>query len=361
MKLWRSVWRGWRNRLIADPAFQRRSAANIFLRPIARRHASDLFDLGAGFIYAQIALALVESGLLAALLEQELDSAEAAALAHLSPDRARTLLRAAAALQLVEPAGGDSWALAVRGAALAGNSGALAMFAHHKLLYADLADPLAMLRGQSGQLSRMWRYDADADPADVAAYSALMRESQAMVAEQALAAYDFSAHSRMLDVGGGEGAFAARIATAAPTLDVAIFDLPAVAELARSHGPAAGQVTVHGGDFREDLLPSGYDLITLVRVLHDHDDAIAAELLAKIRRSLPARGSLLIVEPMSETPGAKRAGDAYFGMYLAAMGSGRPRSPAEIQGMLREAGFSRSKLLSTPIPLVARAILAKRD
>ena len=182
-----------------------------------------------------------------------------------------------------------------------------------------------------------------------------------MVAEQALASYDFSRHRRMLDIGGGEGAFAARIAAAEPALDVALFDLPAVAELARSRGLAAERVTIHAGNFREDPLPPGYDLITLVRVLHDHDDAIAAALLAATRDCLPPRGRLLIVEPMSGTPGAERAGDAYFGMYLAAMGSGRPRSPAEIQAILRKAGFARSRLLSTPIPLVARALIATRD
>jgi demethylspheroidene O-methyltransferase len=32
---------------------------------------------------------------------------------------------------------------------------------------------------------------------------------------------------------------------------------------------------------------------------------------------------------MSETPGAEPVGDAYFGLYLLAMGSGRTRPPRE--------------------------------
>ncbi len=361
MEDWRAAWRHWRNRLVRSAAFQRHAAANPLLRRTARKHAGELFDLGAGFIYAQTASALVESGLLAVLAGREMDTAAAAAVADLSPTSARTLLLAGAALDLVEPAGEDRWALAVRGAALAGNPGALAMFAHHRLLYADLADPLAMLRRGGGRLAQLWSYGAQADPEAVAAYSRLMRESQPMVADQALAAYPFRRHRRMLDIGGGEGAFAARVARAAPRLDIAVFDLPIVAGLARGQAEADGRITIHPGDFRHDPIPRGHDLITLVRVLHDHDDPVAETLLSAIREALPSHGRLLIVEPMAGTPGAERAGDAYFGMYLAAMGSGRPRRPAQIAAMLRDAGFARSKLLRTPVPLIARALVAHRN
>jgi demethylspheroidene O-methyltransferase len=63
---------------------------------------------------------------------------------------------------------------------------------------------------------------------------------------------------------------------------------------------------------------------------------------------------------MAQTPGAEQSGDAYFGFYLLAMGSGRPRSIAAIAGMLRAAGFSRTKVVPTAMPLTARAIVAIR-
>ena len=53
-------------------------------------------------------------------------------------------------------------------------------------------------------------------------------------------------------------------------------------------------------------------------------------------------------------------GDAYFGAYLWAMGSGRPRSLAAIATMLETAGFSRSQPVSTPLPLTVSAIIAFR-
>ena len=95
-----------------------------------------------------------------------------------------------------------------------------------------------------------------------------------------------------------------------------------------------------GGDFSRDALPPGHDLITLVRVLHDHDDAAAQARSRNIRAVVPPGGRLLITEPMAGTRGAEPAGDAYFGFYLLAMGSGRPRRTGEIRAMLAAAGFA---------------------
>jgi demethylspheroidene O-methyltransferase len=141
-----------------------------------------------------------------------------------------------------------------------------------------------------------------------------------------------------------------------------LFDLPAVAEEARARFAAAGllaRAEVFGGDFTQDALPRGADLVTLVRVLHDHDDAVALGLLRRIRAALPPGGRLLLAEPMAGTSGAEPMGEAYFGFYLLAMGRGRPRTPAEIQGMIAAAGFSASRLLRTPTPLLTRAVLAE--
>ena len=53
------------------------------------------------------------------------------------------------------------------------------------------------------------------------------------------------------------------------------------------------------------------------------------------------------------------AGDAYFGLYLYAMGSGRPRTARDICAMLRAAGFTASRIVPTAMPLTCRIILAR--
>jgi demethylspheroidene O-methyltransferase len=67
-----------------------------------------------------------------------------------------------------------------------------------------------------------------------------------------------------------------------------------------------------------------------VRVVHDHDDERVLALLRAVRAALPPGGTLLLAEPMAGTPGAQAMGDAYFGFYLLAMGSGRPRTPQRL-------------------------------
>ncbi len=51
---WRDRLLAWRHRLIASPRFQRFAAAFPLTRPTAHRNARALFDLCAGFVYAQV-------------------------------------------------------------------------------------------------------------------------------------------------------------------------------------------------------------------------------------------------------------------------------------------------------------------
>ena len=114
------------------------------------------------------------------------------------------------------------------------------------------------------------------------------------------------------------------------------------------------------GDFHRDALPSGADVVSLVRVLHDHNDAAALALLRSVRRALPDDGALLLAEPMAETPGAEPAGAAYFGFYLLAMGSGRPRRQAELTQLLQDSGFTDISPLRSARPMFASLLTGRR-
>jgi demethylspheroidene O-methyltransferase len=82
--------------------------------------------------------------------------------------------------------------------------------------------------------------------------------------------------------------------------------------------------------------------------------------LSKIYRALPDGGQLLIAEPMADSASAKRMGDAYFGLYLWAMGSGRARSAADLRRMLATAGFGTIKTVKTALPIITSALVAKK-
>ena len=365
---WRDRFRAWREGLTASPGFRRWAAAFPLTRPLARRRARALFDLCAGFIYSQILLACVRLRLFDLLREGPQPESALAARMDLPAEGASRLLRGAAALELVALRDDGRWALGPLGAAMIDNPGIAAMVEHHALLYADLADPVALLRRPRGgnALSGYWAYAGADAPGELqrdrtADYTALMAASQPMVAEEVIAAYDFRRHRCLLDVGGGSGAFLAAVAAATPDLRLMLFDLPAVAQQGRERFARLrleARATAFGGDFAQDPLPSGADLVSLVRVLHDHDDEVVMGLLRSVRAALPAGGRLLVAEPMAGTPGAEPAGDAYFGIYLLAMGRGRPRRAEELQGMLRAAGFAQSRLLPTRTPLLTRVLVA---
>ena len=365
---WRDRFRAWREGLTASPGFRRWAAAFPLTRPLARRRARALFDLCAGFIYSQILLACVRLRLFDLLRDGPQTESALAARMDLPAEGTSRLLRAAAALELVALRDDGRWALGPLGAAMIDNPGIAAMVEHHALLYADLADPVALLRRPRGgnALSGYWAYAGADTPGELQRdrttdYTALMAASQPMVAEEVIAAYDFSRHRCLLDVGGGSGAFLAAVAAAAPALRLMLFDLPAVAQQGRERFARLrldARATAFGGDFAQDTLPQGADLVSLVRVLHDHDDEVVMGLLRSVRAALPAGGRLLVAEPMAGTPGAEPAGDAYFGIYLLAMGRGRPRRAEELQGMLRAAGFAQSRLLATRTPLLTRVLVA---
>ena len=99
-----------------------------------------------------------------------------------------------------------------RGAALLGVPGLEQMILHHDVLYRDLADPVAFLRGGADtELARFWPYVFGAvpptDPQTAATYSDLMAESQALVAEETLRQVALRGVTHLMDVGGGSGAF----------------------------------------------------------------------------------------------------------------------------------------------------------
>jgi len=372
---WRDRWHGLVERWVVRPGFRRWAAGFWLTRPLVRRRAGALFDLVAGFVYTQVLLACVRLDLFNELASGP-DTAARLALRHGLPQRAmQRLLDAAVALQLLRRRHGGRYGLGPLGAPLVGNDALAAMVEHHATLYADLRDPLALLRdeGAGSAMAAYWPYasypqqqghDPHALPAQrVAEYSALMTASQPMVIDELLDAYALGRHRVLLDVGGGEGRFVSAALRRWPQLKAHLFDLPPVAELARSRlaglSGVAERVQVHGGSFFDGALPGGADVATLVRVLFDHDDAHALAILRAVRRALPAGATLLVAEPMADAPGAHAMGDAYFGFYLLAMGRGQPRSAKALAALMAQAGFVAVRPLRTRLPLQAGVLVAR--
>ena len=368
---------GWRSQLdkvidgwMTSPGFYRWAIGNPITRWVTRRRAAQLFQLMAGFVHSQVLLSCVRLRLLESLQQgpKTLD-----ALAHecqIGAAALQRLLHSAVSLRLLELRGPQLYGLGALGAPVAADVGLRLMIEHNAVLYEDMRDTVALLRDEiQPHMQAYWPYmNGDKPPAweaeKVARYSELMASSQRFVIEELLASYDFSQHRCVMDVGGGKGGWITALGQHHTQLELKLFDLPPVAALAQARFEANGlgaRATAHGGSFISDPLPKGADLITLVRVAHDHPDATVKALLKAIYQALPAGGMLLLAEPMAEATGSHSVGDAYFHFYLLAMGSGRLRTPDELKTLLNEAGFGVVIGLSNPMPLHTRLLLAQKN
>ncbi|MGJ8622965.1 MAG: methyltransferase [Yoonia sp.] len=351
-------------RLIASRGFQRWAARFPLTRKIVRTEGEAMFDLVAGFCHSQLLQAFVRLDMPQLLLEREATAAALADRVSVPPDRMQVLLAGCEAIGLIKRRRGGRYALTRRGAALAGVPGLAGMIDHHDILYLDLADPVAFFRGETEtELAEFWPYVFGAsgaqDPDTIAKYSQLMADSQVLVAEDTLAMVDFKNAQEMLDVGGGTGAFLTAVGQAHPHLALRLFDLPAVVPAAHSRLSVAGlldRAEVVAGSFRDDPLPAGADLISLVRVLYDHSDDTVAQLLASVFRALPDGGRIVVSEPMTGGDRPERAGDAYFALYCMAMRTGRARSAAQIAALLRDAGFTDITTPRAPRPFITSVV-----
>lgn len=97
------------------------------------------------------------------------------------------------------------------------------------------------------------------------------------IARQIAALPEFSACRTMLDLGGGPAINAMAVAQENPQIRVKVFDRPGIANMARNYIRAYGfqdRVTALGGDYLNDPLGEGYDLIMITDTLYYADQEI---------------------------------------------------------------------------------------
>ncbi|MEY2621010.1 MAG: hypothetical protein RIT26_830 [Pseudomonadota bacterium] len=357
---------------MAEPQSYQWAKAHPLTRWLVRRRTAQLFGWMSGFVQSQVLLACVRLRLFDLLAEEALTLSALSQRLQVPEHPLSCLLMSAQAMGLLRQNGSGAYSLGPAGHVLQTQPGITAMVEHNHLLYADMSEPEAFLRrSDPGQMGRYWTYAHDtraaraAEPGrdDMVRYSGLMDASQGFVVTEILDSFPFHDHQCVLDIGCGKGRFMTALANRHPHLRLQLFDLPAVVDLARQRIDQAGlmgRAQCVPGSFIDDPLPGGADLVTLVRVLHDHDDPTVLNLLSKVWQALPAGGRLMIAEPMRLPPGQGEVVDPYFHFYLLAMGAGRLRSPAEIARLLTASGFAGIETVPTAMPIHAQIVTAQK-
>mgnify|MGYP006272094623 CR=1 FL=1 len=363
---------------LSDPALYPKLRSNWLTRWVTRRRTARLYDLMGGFANTQVLVACVRLGLLDALAKSGLTASELANQLRVPGPRLMPLLQACESMGLIKTTPDGRFALSSLAWPIVSHPGIKVMLEHNQLLYEDLLAPEQFLRHRGGRMHDFWPYvegqgegqgetkrkvGGEATQASER-YSEVMDASQVFVIEEVLASHDFSRHQCVMDVGCGMGRLISRIGLAHPHLKLKLFDLPSVVSLAAhrlDQAGLSGRYACHAGSFKTDDLPRGADLITLVRIGHDHSDAVCRDLIRKAWEALPEGGQLLIAEPMAATELNRNLASAYFHMYLLAMGDGRLRTPNDYIEMLKEAGFASVRTVKTGLPIHAQVILATKQ
>jgi 2-hydroxy-4-(methylsulfanyl)butanoate S-methyltransferase len=168
---------------------------------------------------------------------------------------------------------------------------------------------------------------------------------------------------RLLDVGGGSGAFSIALCTSNAGLTATVLDFPAVVDLARAYRDEAGlgaRIELLPGDAVHTAWPDGQDVVLMSFLLSALGEAEIDVVLSKARACLAADGLLVVHDFMlhDDAPGPEFAA-LWFLQYLAGMGDGISFSTEALAQRLRAHGFT-STASEVLIPETTKTILARK-
>ncbi len=154
---------------------------------------------------------------------------------------------------------------------------------------------------------------------------------------------DLSGRSRLLDIGGGSGAYSINAVQAFDGLRATVFDLPPVTVVTQEYlelNGVADRVDTVGGDFVNDPLPTGCDVAVMASNLPIYDAKNIAKVVAKTFDALEPGGEMHLVGETLDASGVGPLDAALWGLAELNYGSGgRAHSDAECIGYLEAAGF----------------------
>lgn len=175
--------------------------------------------------------------------------------------------------------------------------------------------------------------------------------------------YPFEKFASIVDVGGGNGALLLPVLERHPAMRLTIFDLPHVADAARSRIAAAGlsdRCEAVGGD-AFIAVPAGADAYVLKGVIHDWEDKESVAILRTCRAAMRNDSKLLLIErilpeqidPNDASTRAKFIAD--INMFVNP--GGRERTEAEFRDLLAQAGLRLTSIIPMPSPQAVMEVM----
>ncbi|WP_118135387.1 methyltransferase [Oceanicella sp. SM1341] len=321
--------------------------------------AEEISDVAFGFMGSKALFAALHHGVFTVLSGGSLTAEETGAATGLHPERARTLLTALAALGLVS----------VEGARFANSPAAEAFlvkgakydFGDYLRLQVDrqmypLLDQIEQALDNSLPEEATASYaDWFSDPEEARLYSASQHSGSLGPARSLARNVDLSEARRLLDVGGGTGAFAITLCQAWPELEVTIVDFPNVAALGTAYVKQAGlgdRIHYAPGDALQADWPEEQDAIlmsylfsgvpgeahdALLSRAYDHlapgGRVMIHDFVVNADRTGPKLAALWQLQHTAFTPEARSLDDAWLDAALGNAGFAEASVAPMIPGM----------------------------
>jgi hypothetical protein len=282
-------------------------------------------------------------------------SDELARAVKAEPDALYRLLRAAAAVGLLEESASKRFSLTPLGDCLRSDSPA----GLRDFIVAELAPGHWLPWGRLNEAVRggkpqaeaalgmdLWTYYAK-HATESAWFARGMGNLSSMAAVEITAAYNFAACATLCDVGGSQGALIAAILKASPNSRGILFDRPDVIAAGKETVAGYGlgdRLTTQAGDFLESV-PSA-DGYLIKSILHDWDDARSVTLLKSVGRAAKPGSKLFVVEMLLEDS-PMSAPVKLMDLNMMVMLGGRERTAEQYGALFAVAGWKLDKVTPT--------------
>jgi SAM-dependent methyltransferase len=201
------------------------------------------------------------------------------------------------------------------------------------------------------------------DPAVLETFWEAMHSASSFTARMLGETIDLHSAQRLLDVGGGSGAFAIELCRSYPSLRATVFDLPHVVDIAAEKIADADhrdRIATHSGDFFTDPLPPGHDVHLYSMIMHDWNEQNDRLLLRKSFDALPSGGTILISELLVDDDKTGPPAAALMSLNMLIETEGRNYTEREYSAWLTDAGFVEPRAVRFDAPGANGVVIARK-
>lgn len=309
-----------------------------------------IWEIARSFQASRVVLSAVELGIFSALGDDSLTAAEVASKIGADPRATDRLMDALVVLGL----------LTKEGERFANSPDAAEILVEGKPNYAggaighiiNLWDSWSTLTHAVRAGTAVYERRAEDRPEQARSFMAAMHLFASENAPKVLDEIDLTGVRRVLDVGGGSGAYSIAFCRAKPDLTSTVFDLPDIAPITREYASGTGfgdNISTVTGDFNVDDLPTGFDLVYMSQILHSNSREENARLIKQAYNAANSGGQVVVQEFVVNEDRVSPPQPVLFALnMLVGTQAGDTFTESEIHAWLSDAGFTDIRRADPP-------------